>query len=397
MTRYEPMNTIRLCDANADASWNDISGGRSILEEGSEKKTPGLLDVLGRFLSGRKKVTEEEIQQLMNAGEEEGIINEEENEMIRAIFTLRDTVVREIMVPRTDMAVCQHRGHRQRGALDHHQLRPFPHSGLGGNTRQYRRPGVRQGSPEILGQDESAVVLKKVMRAPFFIPESKNLEELLHDFKKKRVHIAIVIDEYGGTSGLVTIEDLLEQIVGDIQDEYDLEEEWLVEEPDGTVMVDARLPIEELEEYFGIEVERDKFDTVGGLISHLTGRIPLPEKRWKPVPLRLMVLDADERRIGKVRIARRTAEPRSLKSNGRPRFRSTRSIPLSPVAILFWQSFRARCWRFPFRNPDSPSWPGSRLFPCSWQSAKKRRGMLSDLGFIAALPPTRESCTGSTS
>ena len=112
------------------------------------------------------------------------------------------------------------------------------------------------------------------MRAPYFVPETKNLEELLHDFKKKRIHIAIVIDEYGGTSGLVTIEDLLEQIVGDIQDEYDLEEEWLVEESDGSVLVDARFPIEELEEYFGIEIERDKFDTVGGLIFHLTGRIP---------------------------------------------------------------------------------------------------------------------------
>jgi hypothetical protein len=107
--------------------------------------------------------------------------------------------------------------------------------------------------------------------APLLRARDQNLEEL-HEFKKKRIHIAIVIDEYGGTSGLVTIEDLLEQIVGDIQDEYDLEEEWLVEESEGVVLVDARLPIEELEEYFGIEVERDKFDTVGGLIFHLTGR-----------------------------------------------------------------------------------------------------------------------------
>jgi CBS domain containing-hemolysin-like protein len=154
------------------------------------------------------------------------------------------------------------------------------------------------------GMDESAVVLKNILRPPYFIPESKNLEELLHEFKKKRIHIAIVIDEYGGTSGLVTIEDLLEQIVGDIQDEYDVEEEWLFEEADGAVVVDARLPIEELEEHFGIEIERDKFDTVGGLIFHLTGRIPAVGEEVENGTIRLKVLEADERRIGKVRITR---------------------------------------------------------------------------------------------
>jgi CBS domain containing-hemolysin-like protein len=156
------------------------------------------------------------------------------------------------------------------------------------------------------GMDDSGVVLRRVMRAPYFVPETKKLEELLHDFKKKRIHIAIVIDEYGGTSGLVTIEDLLEQIVGDIQDEYDLEEEWLVEEDDGAVMVDARLPIEELEEYFGIEIERDKFDTVGGLIFHLTGRIPRTGEEVESGTIRLVVLAADERKISKVRISKLT-------------------------------------------------------------------------------------------
>lgn len=276
------------------------------MEEGSEKKATGLMDILVRFMSGRKKVTEEEIQELMDAGEEEGIINEEENEMIRAIFTLRDTVVREIMVPRTDMACVSS------DATVSEVLATIIGCG-------HSRLPVWEGTLDNIvgliyakdllkywGKDESAVVMRKIMRPPFFIPETKDLEQLLHDFKKKRVHIAIVIDEYGGTSGLVTIEDLLEQIVGDIQDEYDLEEEWLVEEPDGTIVVDARLPIEELEEYFEIEIERDKFDTVGGLISHLTGRIPHTGEDVATDALHLIVLDADERRIGKVRITRRT-------------------------------------------------------------------------------------------
>ena len=276
------------------------------MDEGSVKKNPGIREAFSRFLSGRKKVTEEEIQELMNAGEVEGIINEEENEMIRAIFTLRDTIVREIMVPRTDMAYVS------ADATVREVLATIVECG-------HSRIPVWDGTLDNIvgliyakdflkywGMDDSGVVLRKVMRAPYFVPETKKLEELLHDFKKKRIHIAIVIDEYGGTSGLVTIEDLLEQIVGDIQDEYDLEEEWLVEEDGGAVMVDARLPIEELEEYFGIEIERDKFDTVGGLIFHLTGRIPRTGEEVESGTIRLVVLAADERKISKVRITKLT-------------------------------------------------------------------------------------------
>jgi CBS domain containing-hemolysin-like protein len=274
------------------------------LEEGAGRKNAGLIAMFRRFLEGRKPVTEEEIQDLMNAGEEEGLINEEENEMIQSIFALGDTVVREIMVPRTDMAYV---------TIDA-TIREILDSIIAcGHSRIPVFDGTIDNIVGLLyakdllkywGMDESAVVLKDILRPPFFIPESKNLEELLHEFKKKRIHIAIVIDEYGGTSGLVTIEDLLEQIVGDIQDEYDLEEDWLAEEANGTVVVDARLPIEELEEHFGIEIEREKFDTVGGLIFHLTGRIPAVGEEVENGAIRLTVLDADERRIGKVRITR---------------------------------------------------------------------------------------------
>ncbi len=274
------------------------------MEEGSSKKSPGLMAILGRFLAGRRKVTEEEIQELMNAGEEEGLINEEENEMIRSIFALGDTVVREIMVPRTDMA-CVTLDANVREVLNsiiacgHSRIPVFD-----GTVDNIVGLIYAKDLLKYWGMDESKVELKNILRPPYFIPESKNLEELLHEFKKKRIHIAIVIDEYGGTSGLVTIEDLLEEIVGDIQDEYDLEEEWLVEGADGTVVVDARLPIEELEEHFGIEIEREKFDTVGGLIFHLTGRIPAVGEEVASSAIRLTVLDADERKIGKVRITR---------------------------------------------------------------------------------------------
>jgi CBS domain containing-hemolysin-like protein len=274
------------------------------LEEGSGKKGPGLMETLTRFLAGRKRVTEEEIQEMMNAGEEEGLINEEENDMIRSIFALGDTVVREIMLPRTDMA-CVPVDATVREVLNsiiacgHSRIPVFD-----GTIDNVVGLVYAKDLLKFWGMDESAVVLKNILRAPYFIPETKNLEELLHEFKKKRVHIAIVIDEYGGTSGLVTIEDLLEQIVGDIQDEYDLEEEWLAEEADGAVVVDARLPIEELEAHFGIEIEREKFDTVGGLIFHLTGRIPAVGEEVENGTIRLTVLEADARKISKVRITR---------------------------------------------------------------------------------------------
>jgi CBS domain containing-hemolysin-like protein len=274
------------------------------LEEGAGKKNPGLMEMLRRFLAGRKKVTEEEIQELMNAGEEEGLINEEENEMIQSILALGDTVVREIMVPRTDMAYVTVDATVREVlnsiiACGHSRIPVFD-----GTIDNIVGLVYAKDLLKYWGMDESAVVLKNILRPPYFIPESKNLEELLHEFKKKRIHIAIVIDEYGGTSGLVTIEDLLEQIVGDIQDEYDVEEEWLVEEADGAAVVDARLPIEELEEHFGIDIEREKFDTVGGLIFHLTGRIPAAGEEVENGAIRLKVLDADERKISKVRITR---------------------------------------------------------------------------------------------
>lgn len=277
------------------------------MEDGSGRKNQGLWDLVNRFLSGRRKITEEEIHELMDAGEEEGLINEEENEMIRSIFTLRDTVVREIMVPRTDMA-CIPVDAPVREVIS--EIIACGHSRIpvyDGTIDNIVGLMYAKDLLKYWGMNDSAIVVKKIMRIPYFIPEAKNLEELLQEFKKKRVHMAIVIDEYGGTSGLVTIEDLLEQIVGDIQDEYDLEEDWLVEEPDGSILVDARLPIEELEEYYSIKIERDKFDTVGGLIFHLTGRIPHEGEEVSNHSIRLTVVAADERKISKVRI--RLLEP----------------------------------------------------------------------------------------
>ncbi len=277
-------------------------------EEGSKKRA-GFWDELVRFLSGRKRITEEEIHELMDAGEQEGLINEDENDMIRAIFTLRDTVVRDIMLPRTDMA-CIPVTATLREVLDAviacgHSRIPVYDGTLDNIVGLvYAKDLLKQW-----GLDDAAFPLQRLIRTPYYIPETKNLEELLQEFKKKRIHIAIVIDEYGGTSGLVTIEDLLEQIVGDIQDEYDREEEWLSEDADHSVVVDGRLAIEELEEHFGIEIERNKFATVGGYLTHLTGRIPAVGEEMVSDRLILTILESDERRVSKVRIRKRPVQP----------------------------------------------------------------------------------------
>ena len=229
--------------------------------------------------------------------------------MIRSIFSLGSTIVREIMVPRTEMA-CVTVDATVRELLDtiidcgHSRIPVYEDSIDNIIGLLYAKDLLKQW-----GTDEARLSVRHIMRPPYFIPESKNLEQLLQEFKRKRIHLAIVIDEYGGTSGLITIEDLLEQIVGDIQDEYDSEESLLTINPDGSITADGRLPVEELEEHFDMEIERDKFDSVGGLAFHLTGKIPTIGDTIEGAGLILKILDADLRRVKKVAISRISSVP----------------------------------------------------------------------------------------
>lgn len=272
------------------------------MEEGSSRKS-GFIERFSRLVTGRKRTTEQDINDFIDASEEEGLVNEEESEMIRSIFSLGTTIVREVMIPRTEMA-CVKVDATVRELLDtiitcgHSRIPVYEDTIDNVIGLLYAKDLLKQW-----GTDEQRLSVRNIMRPPYFIPESKNLEQLLQEFKRKRVHLAIVIDEYGGTSGLITIEDLLEQIVGDIQDEYDREEVLLTVNQDGSVTADGRLPVEELEEHFAIEIERDKFDSVGGLVFHLTGKIPATGDTIEGAGLCLKVLDADLRRVKKVAIS----------------------------------------------------------------------------------------------
>jgi CBS domain containing-hemolysin-like protein len=273
------------------------------VEEGSSRKS-GFLERISRFVSGRKRTTEQEINDFIEASEEEGLVNEEESEMLRSIFCLGTTIVREVMVTRTEMA-CVTVDATVRELLDtiidcgHSRIPVYEDSIDNIIGLLYAKDLLKQW-----GTAEESLSVRSIMRPPYFIPESKNLEQLLQEFKRKRVHLAIVIDEYGGTSGLITIEDLLEQIVGDIQDEYDSEESLLTVNTDGSVFADGRLPVEELEEHFEIQIEHDKFDSVGGLVFHLTGKIPAIGDTIEGCGLHLKIMDADVRRVKKVSIRR---------------------------------------------------------------------------------------------
>lgn len=273
------------------------------MEDGSSKKI-GFIDFVSRIVTGKRKITEEEVHDFIEATEEEGLVNEEESEMIRSIFALRNTVVREVMVPRMDMA-CISADVSIDELLD--TIIECGHS---------RIPVYEQTIDNVIGilyakdllrhwgHSPSVISLRSIMRVPFFVPETKNLEELLQEFKRKRIHLAVVIDEYGGTSGLITIEDLLEQIVGDIQDEYDNEEDLYTIQADGSIVADGRMPVDELGELFKLDIERDKFDSLGGLIFHLSGKIPAVGDTVHGDGLVITILDADKRKVKKASVIR---------------------------------------------------------------------------------------------
>lgn len=255
-----------------------------------------------KFFSRPQANTEADLQDMIDASELEGIIDEEEGDMLQSILELDDTLVREIMVPRTSMVCCD------KNAPLNEILKAVIDSG-------HSRIPIYANSPDNIvglvyakdllrfwGTPLEEIRLKKVLRPPFLVPETKNISDLLQDFKQRRVHIAIVIDEYGGTSGLVTIEDLIEEIVGDIQDEYDFEEDWIIEEEGGNVLVDGRLNIEEFEERFSIQVAREKFDTVGGFVVEVLGRVPSTGERLQINGLDLLVVDADPRAVRQLRV-----------------------------------------------------------------------------------------------
>jgi putative hemolysin len=251
-------------------------------------------------------VTEEEIKTLVDAGEEEGVIQEEEKDMIYSIFELGDTLAREVMVPRIDVVALDVTT-PMLDALDaimeagHSRIPIYEETIDNVAGVLYAKdllPFLRDGRTD--------VALRNVLREAYFIPETKRASDLLPDLQQRRVHMAIVVDEYGGIAGLVTIEDLLEEIVGEIQDEYDTEDPFFEYISDNEYVFDARVDLDDLNRLMSVALPTEDSDTLGGFIYTELGKVPVVGDRVAFADLSLTVESVAGRRIKKVRVKRYT-------------------------------------------------------------------------------------------
>ena len=255
-----------------------------------------------------ERMSSEELRLIIEQGGEQGILEAEEEQMIHAVIELGERRVHEVMVPRIAMVTLS------AGAGFDEAIDTIVQEG------HSRIPVYEDSVDEIVGilyakdllpflkeSNGARPGLRTLLRTPVFVPESMTVDDLLHELQRRKVHLAVVLDEYGGTAGLVTIEDLIEEIVGEIQDEYDAEEPMIERLSDNEARVDGRAAVDDLQELFdttfGLEDE-DEYDTVGGLIYHRIGGVPKPGDEVRVDGLRLTVETTDGRRVGKVLVVR---------------------------------------------------------------------------------------------
>ena len=269
---------------------------------------PNIFKKLARRLSRDKNaVTEEDILQLVDEGEETGVLEEAQKDMINNIFEFGDNTAEDIMTPRTDVE-----------ALDVEDS-VFEALAIGVDHGFSRIPVYEEDIDHVVGvlyiKDllpyvgkplPDGLSLRDLMRQPYFVPDSKNCQDLFEEMTEKRIQLAMVLDEYGGLGGIVSMEDLLESIVGNIRDEYDHEEEEIKQTGENTFEVDGSLPIDEVSELTGVELPEGDYETLAGFLIYQLGRIPEPDEN-AALPyedLEFVILSMDERRIETVHIQR---------------------------------------------------------------------------------------------
>lgn len=247
-------------------------------------------------------LTEDDVRQLIEMSEKEGVLEQDEREMIHSIIDFGDTLVKDIMTPRVDFhaipldldptavrdeAVCLGRSRIPVYVEDLDHI-----------------AGILYAKDLLKFDSGQGVPLKDIVRPTLFVPKTKKVNELLDTFKQEKNHMAMVVDEYGLTAGLVTIEDVLEEIVGDIQDEYDTETPDYETQEDGTVIADAKIDLDDLTEVFDVEFPEENVETLGGFVSTLLGRVPEIGEEAEFSNLKFKVLDSDERRVKKIEITK---------------------------------------------------------------------------------------------
>jgi magnesium and cobalt transporter len=257
--------------------------------------------------------TRDDLVEILREAQRNNLINADALSMVEGVLQVTEMQVRDIMIPRAQMTVIS------RNATQEEMLATIVSSGHSrfaviGDSRDevigiflakdMLRLFASQASPEHL--------LREVMRPAFFVPESKRLDVLLKEFRANRNHLAVVVDEYGGVAGMVTIEDVLEQIVGDIDDEHDIDEgTYILKHGAGRFMVKALTPIEDFNDYFGTAFSDEEFDTIGGCVAHVFGRLP---KRGEAKTIgrhHFQIIRSDNRRIHLLMVADAPASPTS--------------------------------------------------------------------------------------
>ena len=266
--------------------------------------TRAVTRTLGEDVNAEAQITAEELRLIVVRGGEQGILEAEEEQMINAVIELGDRRIHEVMVPRTAIL-----GLRAEATFDD----AIDLIVEGGHSRV---PVYEDSIDEVIGilyakdllpflktSADARPNLRAMLRTPVFVPESMSIDDLLREFQRRKVHIAIVLDEYGGVAGLVTIEDLLEEIVGEIQDEYDVEEPLVERIDDDRARIDGRASVDDMLDLFDLKLQledEDEYDTVGGLVYHRVGGVPQPGDEVQVDGLRLTVETTDGRRVGKV-------------------------------------------------------------------------------------------------
>ncbi len=279
-----------------------------------------ITNTLVRLFGGQMKhlgpfVTEEELRLLVNVSEEEGVLEEEETEMIHSIFEFADTTVREVMIPRIDMVTLECNATVDE-AVD---------LALQGGFS--RIPVYEETIDNIIGvlftkdmlkqlrEGHNSYPIRELVRPAYFVPETKKLDDMLREIRQKRTHMAIVVDEYGSVAGLVTIEDLVEEIVGDIQDEYDREENLYEQVTQYEYVFDAKINIDEFNELMDTDLESEDYDTLGGFLLAQLDKIPVAGDTITYKDLAFTVLTTRGLRITKVRVER--VHTRATSSNSK--------------------------------------------------------------------------------
>lgn len=247
-----------------------------------------------------------EIEAYLDAAREEGLFKPDEEELVRQVAEFGDTVVREVMSPRVDMVCVENKSNLEQFAQ------------LASQHKFSRLPVIEGIIDKVVGiahikalldypvSELDKIRVSEIMSPPYFVPESKRVSSLLRDIQARKQHMAIVVDEYGGTAGLITLEDIIEEIVGEIEDEHDedLQEADIVKQTDGSLVVAGSVDVDEVEELLKIELDDEKYETVSGLALNYLKRIPKAGEAFETRGILVEILEADEKSIIKLRISK---------------------------------------------------------------------------------------------